>query len=65
MDELLGRMRARAAAGLMVTATMRSYEEDPVRRADLRTSMCDYRVALSLTLDHIDNIDRNGWRQGQ
>ena len=63
MNELLKRMRARAAAGLMVTATMRSYEEDPVRRADLRTSMADYRIAHSLTLTKVENIDRNGWRR--
>ncbi|SDD60840.1 hypothetical protein SAMN04488581_2654 [Mycolicibacterium neoaurum] len=32
---------------------------DPVAAADLNTSMCDYRIALSLALGRIP--DRNGY----
>lgn len=35
---------------------------DPVLVADGRTSMCDYRLALSLALGRI-NIDRNGYSE--
>lgn len=51
---------ARARFGMFRTSNrIDSVRHDPVRLADARTSMCDYRVALATALGRA--CDRNGY----
>jgi hypothetical protein len=38
--------------------------KDPLAHADMRTSMCDWRIATALERFPADQIDRNGFGPG-
>lgn len=42
----------------------RTASTDPVAYADMRTSMCDWRIATALERFSPDQIDRNGFGPG-